>query len=235
MTETVLPGLERVGLSAEVLERLGLYASMLLDANAATNLTGARTRDEVAAHVADSLDLMPFVSGPLVDVGSGGGFPAIPLAIATGLEAVLVESVAKKARFLERVAAALGLRVRVRAQRAEEAARDPGLRERFACATARAVASTPVVLELTLPFLELGGVAVLQRGRFSDAERTATQDAALVLGGVLRDEVRPQLAGDERRVLLVVKERPTNSRFPRRAGIPAKRPLCYAASEPGDD
>jgi 16S rRNA (guanine527-N7)-methyltransferase len=234
MTAENLHGLEGLGLSADVLERLALYASMLLEANAATNLTGARTRDDVAAHVVDSLDLVPFVSGPLVDVGSGGGFPAIPLAIATGLEATLVESVAKKARFLEGVAAALGLRVRVRAQRAEDAARDPQLRETFASATARAVASTPVVLELTLPFLTLGGVAVLQRGRFSDAERTATHDAALVLGGSLRDEIRPRLAADERRILLVLKERPTGPRFPRRAGIPGKRPLCYAGAELGD-
>jgi 16S rRNA (guanine527-N7)-methyltransferase len=210
---------------------LEIFSEMLLAANAQTNLTGAKTRDEVAGHIADSLELVRFVAGPLVDVGSGGGFPALPLVIATGFEATLIESVAKKARFLESVVAALGLPVRVRAQRAEEAARDPVLRERFASATARAVGSAPAVLELTLPFLALGGVAVLQRGRLTDAERTATHDAALVLGGIVRDEVRPEHADDERRILLVVKERPTGPRFPRRAGVPARRPLCYSPGE----
>jgi len=234
MTGSEPVGLDALGVTAEVRERLELFSTLLLEANAQTNLTGARTRHDVAAHIADSLALVRFVAGPLVDIGSGGGFPAIPLVIATGVEATLIESVAKKARFLENVVAALGLPVRVRAQRAEEAARDPALREQFASATARAVGSVPSVLELTLPFLALGGVAVLQRGRFADVERTATQDAALVLGGSLRDEIRPERPDDERRILLVVKERPTGPRFPRRAGVPAKRPLCYSPGEHGE-
>jgi len=233
MTGPAVLSLDGLGLSGEVRERLELFSKMLLEANALTNLTGARTPDEVAAHITDSLALARFVAGPLVDIGSGGGFPAIPLVIATGVEATVIESVAKKARFLESVVAALGLPVRVRAQRAEDAARDPALREHFASATARAVASAPSVLELTLPFLALGGIAVLQRGRFTAAERTATQDAALVLGGSVREEIRREHPDDERRILLVVKERPTGPRFPRRAGIPAKRPLCYLAGEPG--
>jgi 16S rRNA (guanine527-N7)-methyltransferase len=215
-------------LTAGVRVRLERFVELLVEANAVTNLTGARSPEEMAAHLDDSLGLAPFVSGPLVDVGSGGGFPAIPLAIVTGVEVTLIESVAKKARFLERVLAELGLRGTVRAQRAEDAARDPALRERFATATARAVSSAPVVLELTVPFLKVGGRAVLQRGRFIEAERTATHDAALVLGASLREERRLGAAGDERRLLFVVKERPTGQRFPRRAGIPAKRPLCYA-------
>lgn len=234
MTGSEMLGLDGFALTGAARERLELFSKLLLEANARTNLTGARTRDDVAAHIADSLALVRFVAGPLVDIGSGGGFPAIPLVIATGVEATVIESAVKKARFLESVVAALGLPMRVRAQRAEDAARDPALREQFASATARAVGSAPAVLELTLPFLALGGVAVLQRGRFTDAERTATHDAALVLGGSLRDEIRPGSDDDERRILLVVKERPTGPRFPRRAGVPAKRPLCYSPGEPGD-
>jgi len=234
MTGSDRIGVDGLGLSREIRDRLELFSKLLLEANVKTNLTGARTSDEVVAHIADSLSLLPFVAGPLVDIGSGGGFPAIPLVIVTGMEATVIESVAKKARFLESVVAALGLPVNVRAQRAEEAARDPALRERFASATARAVGSAPAVLELTLPFLALGGVAVLQRGRFTDSERVATQDAALVLGGALREEIRPERLDDERRILLVVKERPTGPRFPRRAGVPAKRPLCSSTGEAGD-
>ena len=123
----------------------------------------------------------------------------------------------------------------MRAERAEDAARDRALRECFATATARAVSTAPTVLELTVPFLRIGGRAVLQRGRFDDAERTATQDAALVLGAALREEVRfAETPGDERRLLLVVKEKATGQRFPRRAGIPAKRPLCYGPGAADD-
>jgi 16S rRNA (guanine527-N7)-methyltransferase len=179
----------------------------------------------VAAHVRDSLAIARYVRDPLVDIGSGGGFPAIVLAIATGLRATLIESTVKKARFLEDAAAELGLAVVVRAQRAEDAARDPELRGTFASATARAVSTLPTVIELAVPFLAVGGVAVLQRGRLDERERVAAGDAALVLGAQIEDEVgAPE--GDDRRVLLVRKLMPTGARFPRRAGIPAKRPLC---------
>jgi 16S rRNA (guanine527-N7)-methyltransferase len=215
-------------------ERLDRFVSLLLEANAVTNLTSARTPEEVEVHVADSLTIVPYVRGPLIDVGSGGGFPAIPLAIVTGIEVTLVESVLKKARFLESVVEALGLPVRVRAQRAEDAARDPALRERFASATARAVSNASTVLELTLPFLALGGVAVLQRGRVAEVESIAAVDAALVLGGSFVEEIRIGGESSERRVLLFAKEGPTGQRFPRRAGVPAKRPLCLPGSPPVD-
>jgi len=209
------------------------FVARLLERNAATNLSAARDPEAVAAHVRDSLAIAEFVRGPLIDIGSGGGFPGIPLAIATGVPVTLVESTGKKARFLADVAEELGLSVVVRAERAEDAARDPQLREAFASATARAVSNTCTVLELTVPFLATGGVAVLQRGRFEDAERAAATDAALVLGAQLVEErlVAGVEGGDERRVLLVRKTAPIGQRFPRRAGIPAKRPLCWKAGD----
>ena len=96
-------------------------------------------------------------------------------------------------------------------------------RERYLTATARAVAIAPTVLEFTMPFLRIGGKAILQRGALDEKERRATADAALVLGGELVDEIA--LEGN-RRLLIVAKSRPTPLRFPRRAGVPAKRPLC---------
>ncbi len=202
------------------------YVDLLLARNAAFNLTAARDAAAAEGHVRDSLTLVPYIAEPFVDVGSGGGFPAIPLAIATGFRGTLVESVAKKARFLRETIEALGLPLDVRDQRAEEAARDPGLRERFVAATGRAVGSIPTVLELTLPFLRAGGVAVLQRGAVGPAERDAASDAALMLGGRIEADLRAYEPGDERRVLLVRKVSPSAVRFPRRAGVPAKRPLC---------
>ncbi len=211
-------------------DRLVAYAVLLLERNLQLNLTAARDADSVAAQIRDSLSVLPYVREPLVDVGSGGGFPALPLAIVTGWQVTLVESVQKKARFLEEAVEQLDLRVSVVCARAEDAAHEPALRERFASATARAVASAPAVLELTLPFLAVGGVAALQRGAFSSEERQAVADAALMLGGDASDEIMLDSASSEgRRILLVTKRASTPGRFPRRSGVPAKRPLCFAA------
>jgi len=234
MSAAIREALEETTSDPVVREQLARYLEALLAANGTLNLTSARDPQAAAAHVNDSLGLLPYVTGPFVDVGSGGGFPAIPLVIVTGARATLIESVAKKARFLLEVVRQLGLPVEVRAERAEDAARDPELRERFAAATARAVGSAPTVIELTLPFLAIGGLAVLQRGKLEEPERIAAADAALVLGG----EIEAELPVDdpearERRLLLVRKTVPSGPRFPRRAGVPAKRPLCFEAGGDG--
>jgi 16S rRNA (guanine527-N7)-methyltransferase len=204
-------------------ERLDRYAELLLRRNAAVNLTGARDRRALDEHIADALSIARHVRSPLVDVGSGGGLPGIPLALATRTRVVFVESVAKKARFLREAIAALGIDAEVVEARAELAARDPSLRGRFASATARAVGAVPTVLELTLPFLADGGIAILQRGGLDEAERQAATDAALMLGGELVGE---ELLGGGRRVLLAAKRAGTPTRFPRRPGVPERRPLC---------
>jgi 16S rRNA (guanine527-N7)-methyltransferase len=223
MNDAIESALADVHPDAAVRAQLARYAALLLEANARVNLTGARDAAAVAEHVRDSLALVPFVRDPLVDVGSGGGFPGIPLAIATGFSVTLIEATLKKARFLESVAGELGLPVSVVATRAEIAAQDPKFRERFRSVTARAVASAPAVMELTLPFLEIGGIAVLQRGQLDYAERIAVGDAALILGGGLIEEIGLERG---RRIVLVGKRAPTPERFPRRAGVPERRPLC---------
>ncbi|MBD5654492.1 MAG: 16S rRNA (guanine(527)-N(7))-methyltransferase RsmG [Candidatus Eremiobacteraeota bacterium] len=209
-------------------DKLATYIERLLERNAKLNLTGARDRPSALEHVRDSLTLRDWIAAPHVDIGSGGGFPAIPLAIATGIPMTLIESTAKKATFLREIVRELELPIDVLAVRAEEAGRTPALRGTFASATARAVGPLPVVLELALPLLAVGGIAILQRGRFEAGERRATADALLVLGGDLTNEVVPDDPADERRVIFVRKMLPTNQRFPRRPGIPAKRPLCSA-------
>jgi len=206
------------------LERLTRYGEAVLEANRRFNLTGAKSAEEFAPHILDSLSIAPYVRGPLVDVGSGGGLPAIPLAVVTGVPVTLIETTVKKARFLEEMLAALGVDGRVVAERAEIAGHDPELRSRFATGTARAVSSAPAVAELLLPFIAAGGAAVLQRGTMDERERHALHDAALMLGGQLESET--PLDG-ERRVIVVRKTAETAIRFPRRTGIPEKRPLCW--------
>lgn len=215
--------LERAGVDARLRTPLACYGALVLEANRHFNLTGAKTVEEIVSHLIDSLSVVPYVREPYVDVGSGAGLPAIPVALATGMPVALIEATAKKARFLESVLERLALRGEVVAERAEIAAHQERFRQRFASGTARAIGAAPTVAELLLPFIQCGGTAVLQRGRFDAAERTALEDASLVLGG--RVEAAAS-AGGERQIILVRKESPTPSRFPRRAGVPAKRPLC---------
>jgi 16S rRNA (guanine527-N7)-methyltransferase len=217
--------LAQVQVDARCIEPLAHYGALLLETNRRFNLSGAETPEELLPHLLDSLSVAPFVEGPLVDIGSGGGLPAIPLAIATGAEVTLVEATTKKAAFLEAALGTLRLRGHVVPQRAELAGRDPALREHFACATARAVSSAPTVLELCVPFLRVGGTAVLQRGSLNDRERNAVMDAAPMLGARLEQEI---VLEGERRILLLKKVESTPQRFPRRTGVPEKRPLCFS-------
>jgi 16S rRNA (guanine527-N7)-methyltransferase len=218
-----LAALRAAGVEERLAERLAVYAALVLAANRRLNLTGAKDGIAFAAHVLDALTLADDVIGPLIDVGSGNGVPGIPLAMATRAHVTLLEPIKKRAAFLAGALTELGLEGGAVAARAEDAARDAVYRERFQTATARAVASAPTVAELTVPFLAVSGRALLQRGALEPLERNALTDAALVLGAELVEE--RALAG-ERRVLILEKRSPTSLRFPRKNGVPTKRPLC---------
>ena len=212
------------GVDERFIEPISRYGALLLAENTTTNLTGAKTVIELAPHLLDSLTVVPYLRGRYIDIGSGGGLPAIPAAIASGCEVTLVESILKKARFLERMLEEFKLAGRVVPLRAEVAARDESLRDRFDVGTARAVALSPTVAELLLPLLAPGGMAILQRGSLEERERNAVRDAALMLGAEAGDEV---ILDGERRLLFLNKRDISPIRFPRREGIPTKRPLCY--------
>ena len=211
------------GVAGELAERLAIYAALVMAGNRRFNLTGAKDGAAFALHILDALTLRDDVVAPLVDVGSGNGLPGIPLAVATGARVLLVEPIKKRARFLRDTLEALGLDGAVVDLRAEDAARDPAFREQYRTATARAVASAPAVAELTLPFLAIGGRALLQRGSLTEHERDAVADAALVLGGAFIEE---RAVDGERRIVVLEKRSATSPRFPRKNGVPAKRPLC---------
>lgn len=215
--------LEGAQLAAATRAQVARYGELVLEANRRFNLTGAKQAEDLAEHLLDSLSVVPYVREPYVDIGSGAGFPAIPIALATGIEVTMIEATAKKAHFLESLLDELNLEGRVLAERSEIAAHRPELRERFASGTARALGSGPTVAELLLPLLAIGGTAILQRGTLSPEEQIALADASLMLGG--KTEVEIPLEGS-RRIVLVRKEGPTPGRFPRRTGVPAKRPLC---------
>ena len=162
----------------------------------------------------------------VVDVGSGGGLPGLPLKIARpGLSVTLVESDQAKAAFLVRACAALGLHdVEVVARRAEEVGRDPLYRESFDVAVARALAPMPVLAELCLPLVRVGGRLLAQKTETEDVD--AARRAIEAVGGELNRVVAaPSAARRAGTVVVVDKVRPTPAAYPRRPGVPALRPL----------
>jgi 16S rRNA (guanine527-N7)-methyltransferase len=220
-----LEALRTAGVDDDLAGRLAVYAALVLEANRRLNLTGAKDGAAFAGHILDALTLRDDVESPLIDVGSGNGVPGIPLALATGARVTLLEPIKKRAAFLRRAVAVLSIDGAVVDVRAEDAGRDPVQREAYRTATARAVASAPAVAELTVPFLAIGGRALLQRGGLEAKERNALADAALVLGAELVEE---RALGGDRRILVLRKTTATGPRFPRKNGTPTKRPLCLA-------
>jgi 16S rRNA (guanine527-N7)-methyltransferase len=192
------------------------------------SLTSVPPDDVWARHVEDALTALAVIGDPpaaLVDVGSGGGSPGIPLAVELECPVTLVESVARKARFLAGALAELGLAGEVVAERSEVYARGPG-RDRHDLAVARALAPPPVAIELCLPLIRPGGRLVLWTGA---PEPGPLAEAAELLGG----RVGPVTAAGPGRALVVVeKTAPTPERFPRRAGMAGKRPLASLRSRP---
>ena len=202
------------------------YAELLLDWNRSVNLTGARTLAQVEAQVTDAAALLA-VSWEgirrVIDIGSGGGLPAVPLALALPqVEFTLLEANARKCAFLEHVAGTLELRnVVVLAGRAEELGHLPSLREQFDRAISRAAAPAPVLLELALPFVTTGGDLLAEVSAVDP--RRLDQVARLLGGGAPRLE-QPLAGGTA--LLVVQKRAPTPAEFPRRPGLPNRRPLA---------
>lgn len=215
-------------------ERVNLlekYLDMLLEVNTHTNLTAVSNRNEAwSRHILDSLQLLPFLreEGALIDIGSGGGLPGIPLAIAQPERPVcLLEATGKKARFLESVADTLSLtNVRVIPERAETAAHDSGWRGRFIYTTSRAVGSLSELLEISLPFLRINGHVLALKGKNGTHELGGASHALAELGGgtpLVTVVLQPDLT--ESCILSIQKERETPDKYPRRPGMPKKRPL----------
>ncbi len=199
-------------------------------AGAELSVTASRDPQELwRLHVEDALTALPLIEpgsvAELVDVGSGGGSPGVPLALALGCSAVLVESSRPKAAFLQRVLAETGLPGEVVHARSEEYGRGQG-RDRFPLAVARALAPPPAAVELCLPLVRPGGRLILWTGAVDAAELAP---AAVTLGGDVAD-VRP--TAGERRLVVVEKREPTPEGFPRRPGMARKRPLRSLPSKP---
>ncbi|MDZ4279059.1 MAG: 16S rRNA (guanine(527)-N(7))-methyltransferase RsmG [Dehalococcoidia bacterium] len=162
----------------------------------------------------------------LIDVGSGSGVPGVPLKILEpSLQLTLVEAKQRKAEFLNALLAELGLSdVNVATRRAEEAGHDPKHREQYDIAVAKALAPLRTLAELTLPFVRMGGLVLAPKGREAEREAKEASTALEVLNGSLRGIEALPLT-DRQSLVLIDKVLPCPPRFPRRPGMPAKRPL----------
>ena len=236
--ELLTEGAEVLGihLSPTQIEQFRRYHEELARWNAKVNLTSVTGWKEVQTrHFLDSLTVSLAIprsllqSGRFVDVGSGAGFPGIPLKVAfPGLGATLIDSTGKRTAFLLALRDALGMPdVDVRTGRAETLAHDPELRESFDVVLVRAVAAMAATAELTLPFCRIGGMVVAQKKLGVEEEIGRAQRAIQTTGGRLKEvrEVSVKGLGEARELVVLEKVGPTPDRYPRRPGIPVKRPL----------
>lgn len=219
-------------LSALQLEQFEKYYEMLVETNKVMNLTALTEPQDVAVkHFVDSLMAYAdyFPGKVLADVGTGAGFPGIPLKIyCPSLKVVLIDSLAKRLNFLQRVIAELGLKdIECVHLRAEDAGKNPAHREKYDIVTARAVARLSVLSEYCLPLVKVGGVFVALKGAKYQEEIAAAGKALSVLGGKLIEAKKVELPGlnDGRAVVTIKKVKASPKAYPRKAGLPDKNPL----------
>ncbi len=224
-------------LNAGQLEQFQLFYQELLDWNQRMNLTAITGYEEVQVkHFLDSLTVTLALEPPtggedyrVIDVGTGAGFPGVPLKILwPDVKLVLLDSTAKKASFLHHLKQKLGLDdVEIVVGRAEEVAHETQCREKFDVVLSRGVARLPTLLELTLPFCAVGGALIAQRKGDTESAISRAGKTISTLGGRLREAKRIKLTEftDGRYLLVIDKVSPTPEQYPRRPGIPAKRPL----------
>ena len=210
-------------------EKFEKLFNLLTEHNKMYNLTSITGREEVfLKHFLDSVVGESYLKqgADVCEIGSGGGFPSLPLKIIReDLKFTLIESTGKKCSYLQTTVDNLGLEgVRVMNIRAEEGARDPSLREKFDCAVARAVARLNTLCEYCLPFVKVGGVFVAYKGDAAEEIKEA-QNAVKVLGGRLEECNAFELNGEKRCLVVIRKEASTPAKYPRGRGLERKKPL----------
>jgi len=239
MMERLVAGARQLGLplTEHQLRQFQVYYEQLVDWNSRVNLTGITAYEEVQLkHFVDSLSIVMTLEGAkwahgnfaLLDIGTGAGMPGIPLKIVCPeAKLVLLDSVAKKTAFLDHIVKQLGLQdVKVLTRRAEEIGHLAEYRENFDLVVCRAVSELAAAAELSLPFCRIGGLAVVPKKEGIETELSQAEVAIDKLGGKLKIVQPVSVKGLEDHVLVVLKKTsPTPVTYPRRPGIPAKRPM----------
>ncbi len=215
-------------ISIEQLEKLETFKNLVLEKNKVMNLTAIPEEDFDLKHFVDSLRLLDFVQlhGRVLDLGTGAGFPGIPLALVLPqVDFVLMDSLRKRINFLEEVSLSLGLTgLELLHARAEEAARKD-YREAFDFVVTRALAPLPVLLEYTIPFLKEGGYLYAYKGKKLDEELVEARGALKELGARVEEIYDYRLGEEDRKILAIKKIKATPKKYPRRPGLASKEPL----------
>lgn len=220
-----------IELTDEMIEQFFLYKELLLDWNEKINLTAITEEKEVLIkHFIDSLTIEKYIpqNAKIIDVGTGAGFPGIPLKIVRpDIELMLLDSLNKRINFLNEVVNKCKLdKVQTIHGRAEEVAHKKEFREKFDVSTARAVANISTLSELCTPFLKIGGTFICMKAD-ADEERKNAENAIRILG--MQEDVvdyikLPEIDAD-RTIILYKKTKNTDKKYPRKPGTPAKEPL----------
>lgn len=214
------------------LEQFRIYYELLVEKNKVMNLTGITEWDEVLEkHFLDSISLIRVIdlsqNISVLDMGTGAGFPGIPLKIAfPNLQITLADSLNKRVLFLQEVIDALKLEgIEAVHSRAEDLARDKNYREQYDLVVSRAVANLSTLSEYCLPFVKIGGQFIPYKSGDIEEEVVASKSAVFLLGGKIKDTVKFELGESGRSFVLIDKTKGTPKTYPRKAGTPSKKPL----------
>lgn len=219
-------------LSEQQLEQFRMYYEMLVEKNKVMNLTAITEWEEVLEkHFLDSVSLIRAVDVrqnlSVMDMGTGAGFPGIPLKIVfPKLQITLADSLNKRVLFLQEVIDALKLEgIQAVHGRAENLARDPKYRQQYDLCVSRAVANLSTLTEYCLPFVKIGGQFVSYKSGECEEEVAASKSAVFLLGGKTKEVVKFELGESGRSFIVIEKVKGTPKTYPRKAGTPSKKPL----------
>ncbi len=221
-----------ISISDEQLEKFNIYCDMLLEYNEKVNLTAILEHNDIAIkHFLDSLTFLKYVNvkenASLIDVGTGAGFPSIPISIMKNdVNVTMLDSLNKRVNFLKEVSETLKLNAKAIHFRAEIAGVDTEYREKFDIATARAVANLSVLSEYCLPFVKVGGYFVAMKGKNIDDEINESKKAIEMLGGEIESINNFSLNVDNTRNIVIIKKiKSTDKKYPRQRIKITKNPL----------
>ncbi len=221
-----------IQLGDEEIKRFDLLAERLIEQNKTMNLTAITEPDEVVIkHFVDSISLfsavIPEEGARILDLGTGAGFPGIPLLICRpDIKLTMVDSTAKKLKYVASTVEALGLEAETLHSRAEEAGKQPEYREQYDIVCSRAVAALNVLCEYCLPFVKVGGVFAAMKSAKADEEIALAKNALKTLGGKIVDKKTFTLSdGGERTIIIIKKVSQIPSKYPRPSAQIAKKPL----------